>query len=146
MDWIRSKRIQKRISKRVHKIGKTPPYGEWRFPIMLITISGFIFILIITGTNMQVDSRTGELVISMDWSQYIEDDTGLYDPWVYDPFQAWTSQNRLLVICWMMTLYFATIAIFVCYWFKYMKWKWENVPVKEKYIEKKYKEYKLIYK
>ncbi len=93
---------------------------------MLITISGFVFILIITGTNMQVDSRTGELLITFDWSQYIEEDTGIYDPWVYDPFNAWTSQNRLLFISWMVTMYYATMAIFVYYWFKYMKWKCVN--------------------
>lgn len=123
MDWTKSRLLQNRIERWANQLGKVPPYGEWRLPIMIITMSGFIFIVIITGFGLQIDGRTGEPVILIDWSQYIDEDTGYYDPWIYDPYNAWISQNRTLFISWFSVLYFATICLFCHEWFRYMRWK-----------------------
>ena len=118
---------------------KSKPYGEWRLPLMIITMSSFIFILITTMFGVTINGLTGELTMEMDWSQYIDEDTGAYDPWVYDPFAVWMQNNRLPVFLWFITCFYACIAIFTYYWFQYNKWKWKNIPIKERYEEKTYR-------
>ena len=138
MDIIkRCEVFQKRLVHRI-KDKKQPPFGEWRLPVMILIVSSFVFILITSGVGVGINRNTGQLSIEMDWSQYIDDD-GLYDPWVYDPFQAWISENKLLVICWMILLFYASICIFFYYWFEYMKWKWKRIPIEERKQIKYYK-------
>jgi len=115
------------------------PYGEWRLPIMVITMSSMVFILITAMFGVTINSQTGELTLEMDWSEWIDEETGLYDPWVYDPYSVWVQNNRLLVFVVTMGMYYVCIGFFIYCWFGYNKWKWQNIPVKERYVEKYYK-------
>ena len=124
-----------------HKIEKRfwppkPPFGEWRLPLMVITMSSFIFILITAAFGVTINMKTGEVAMDMDWTPYIDKDTGAYDPWVYDPTAVWMSQNRTLIYITMFGMYMFCIAVFTYCWFEYNKWKWKNIPVEERKVIK----------
>lgn len=124
--------MEKRIKKKLMSFFKTKPYAEWRLPIMLLICSSMIFILITAGFGVRINSLTGEPVYEMDWSKYIDEETGVYDPWVYDPFAVWMQGGGKWVVFFSFIAGFYTALIcFFYFWFKYMKWKWKNIPKKE---------------
>lgn len=111
---------------------KKKPWAEWRFPLMLVTTSSVIFVLLVSAFGVTIHSQTGEVTMYMDWSQYYDEKTGLYDPWVYNPMTVWIQDNRLPVfISFIAGFYFVMTAVIYC-WFDYMKWKWEKIPVEYK--------------
>ena len=128
---------QKRIEYRLNRyFRKGKPFGEWRFPLMVLTMSSFIFILITAAFGVRFNSLTGQPEFEMDWSKYIDPDTKAYDPWVYDPMAQYIQNNRYMIFVTFLGMYYGGICIFTIYWFKYQKWKWLNIPIEERYEEK----------
>ena len=134
--------MEKRLKKKLMSFFKTKPYAEWRLPIMLLMVSSMVFILITAGFGVQINTMTGELMYEMDWSKYIDEETGAYDPWVYDPFAVWMQGNGKWVVFFSFIGGFYTALIgFFYFWFKYMRWKWKNIPQEERNVLKPKVEY-----
>lgn len=104
------------------------PFGEWRIPIAVLVFSSLIFISVTLLFGIEINRFTGETVYQ------IEFDDGMKDPWVYDPMtEVWGSFWRY----WCILGYFCSLGIFSLFWFEYEKWKWLNIPKKERYEEVK---------
>lgn len=126
--------IKKKLNRLIWK--QEAPFGEIRIPIMLITVSSFIFILITLGFGASIDTHTGQPVWEIDWNQYFDEETGLYDPWVVSPMDRFLINNSAKVFAMIWFGYCGMICILILAWFQYMKWKWEHIPIEEKVVSK----------
>lgn len=129
--FIWTKILKKRHRKRVliyqtkvatYFLPSERPFSEWRYPVMFLAVSGLVFILIVTMFGVQINTITGETTFEMDWSKYIDED-GLYDPWVYSPFDAWVNGHQELVLTLFICGYYAGVLVVLHGWFEYCRWK-----------------------
>ena len=103
---------------------------------MVITMSSVIFILVTAGFGVRIHRNSGILTTEYDWSQYIDNKTGAFDPSAYDPMDQWMSKNNWMIFVSFVGFYYASIIGFTYYWFQYNKWKWNNIPTNERFEEK----------
>lgn len=95
---------------------------EWRLPIMLISVSGMIFILLTALFGVTVDTRSGTVDWSLepgsDWSNPVvgksNEDQGHVNPMTQYPWFCFLA---------MILGYFIAIGIFIYFWFEYMKFR-----------------------
>lgn len=132
-DTLRVERIANKqivIKKRLKRIfyKEEAPFGELRYPIMLLTISSVIFILLTAMFGVSIDTRDGTVEYHLTpghyWSQPFthkewENERGIanamyqYPGWIYFV---------------MIIGYYMTIALLFYFWLEYCKWKWEHTP------------------
>jgi hypothetical protein len=103
------------------------PYIEWRLPVMLLTVSGVIFILLTAMFGVGVNKFTGAIEYHMspgdDWAQPMinkewEDDNIAN---AMQQFPGW--------LFWVMILgYYLAFAFMIYCYFQYLKWRWCNIP------------------
>jgi 4-amino-4-deoxy-L-arabinose transferase-like glycosyltransferase len=95
---------------------------EWRLPIMLISISGVVFILLTALFGITVDTRSGTVDWSLepgsDWSNPVigksNEDRGHVNPMTQYPWFCFLA---------MILGYFISLGMFIYIWFGYMKWR-----------------------
>ncbi|GAI07487.1 unnamed protein product [marine sediment metagenome] len=134
--------IKRKLNRLIWK--QEAPFGEIRYPIMLITCSSFVFIIITLGFGASIDTHTGQPVWEIDWNQYFDEETGLYDPWVVSPMDQFMINNRPTIFAMLWFGYCGMICVLVLGWFQYMKWRWEHIPVEKQIILKRvYKDVEL---
>ena len=99
---------------------KKKPFGEWRLPIMVLTLSSLIFILLTAAFGVTINSSTRKL----DFHMGIQDT----DPFETDPMQQYPDW----IYACMVFGYYSCVGIFIYCWYDYNKWKWNNIPKKER--------------
>jgi hypothetical protein len=130
--------IKRKLKRLVFK--EEAPFGEIRYPLMLITISSVFFVLITAGFGVAIDTRDGGTIFSFDTDQYFnEDDGALQDPWMNRPMEQFINKNATMVFLIMYMGYCFMLCFLVYIWFEYCKWKWEHIPIEKKYMEVKLK-------
>ena len=102
---------------------------------MLVAVSGMVFILLTALFGVTVNTMTGQVDFSFepvsDWS----------NPMVNKPSETTFKVNPAKqypdwIFMAMIVGYFISVGIFTVGWLDYCKWKWSNIPIKERYEEK----------
>jgi hypothetical protein len=118
------------------------PWAEWRLPIMLLTVSGVVFILITALFGVSININTKEIVMHLspgdDWSQ----------PMINKDWEDYNHANPMQQFPWwlyfvMVMGYFSCFCFFTYAWFRYMRWRWKMVPEFIAYHKQKIKKIKL---
>lgn len=140
-DKLRTEKLRQKeiiIKKKLNRIiwKEEAPFGEIRLPIMMLTVSSFVFIILTLGFGASINTQTGQPVWEIDWDQYFDDETGLYDPWVVSPMDQFMGKNKELVFATMYLGYCGILSVICIGWFQYMKWRWEHIPIEERVIHK----------
>ena len=130
----KQKTIKRKLNRLIWK--QEAPFGEIRLPIMMLTVSSFVFIIITLGFGASIDMQTGQPIWEIDWDQYFDDETGNYDPWVVSPMDQFMGNNKELVFAMMYFGYCGILSVICIGWFQYMKWRWEHIPVKDKFVHR----------
>lgn len=131
--------IKKRLKRIIFK--EEAPFGEIRYPIMFLTISGVVFILITAMFGISVDTRTGEptyhLTPGSDWKNPFFDQNG--DIAMYSEREESNPMRQFPDWIYLALIlgYYTSICFLIWLWFDYCKWKWEHIPVELKKREKK---------
>jgi len=102
------------------------PFSEWRLPLMVLAVSGMVFILLTAMFGITIDTRTGQL----NWSMEIGDDW--VNPVVGKSNEDANHVNPMTQFPWFCFLamilgYFIAVGMFIFIWFEYIKWRWINV-------------------
>jgi hypothetical protein len=102
---------------------------------MMVAISGMVFILLTALFGVTVNTMTGQVDFSFepgsDWS----------NPMVDKPSETTFKVNPAKqypdwIFLSMILGYFISVGLLCQGWFSYQKWRWLNIPVKERYEEK----------
>lgn len=140
-DKIRTEKPYKKdieIKKKLKRslIKEEAPFGEIRYPIMFLTLSGVVFILITAMFGISVDTRTGEVTYYLspgsDWKNPFFDQNG--DIAMYsergesNPMRQFPDWIYFI----MVIGYYISICFLIHIWFDYCKWKWEHIPIEKK--------------
>ena len=127
-DKIESKRALRQQQIKKNSYNNVKPFGEWRIPIVILISSSIIFVCLTMTFGVKINRNTGEAVMTMEMN-----DSDM-DSWSYDPMViVWGEFWRY----WCILGYFGSLGIFSLFWFEYMKWKWKQIPIEYRYIEKK---------
>jgi len=125
--WRLQHRIEKFIIKKKKKFLSDVPAQEWKLPVMLLTVSGIIFIMITAMFGVGINRSTGNVEYHMspgdDWSQPMinKDWEDNHTANAMQQFPGW------LYWCMVMGYYFV-FGAFIYKWMDYIKWRWKNVP------------------
>jgi len=102
---------------------------------MLVTVSGMVFILLTAYFGVTIDTRTGKVDFTFepgsDWSNPMVDKPS-EDTFKVNP----AKQYPDWIFLSMILGYFIAVGMMCCGWFSYCRWKWEKIPIKERYEEK----------
>lgn len=98
------------------------PFSEWRLPLMVLAVSGMVFILLTAMFGITVDTRSGQL----NWSLEVGDDW--VNPVVGKSNEDANHVNPMTQYPWFCFLalifgYFLAVGLFIIGWFDYLKWK-----------------------
>jgi len=105
---------------------------------MIVTVSGMVFILLTASFGVTIDFRDGstrfDLEPGSDWS----------NPTINKPSEDYFNVNPMRqfpdwIYLSMVIGYFISVGILCHSWFRYCQWKWEHIPVIERFDEKKVK-------
>jgi len=137
-------KVDKYIEKRKKKFLAGTPFAEWRIPVMILTMSGVIFILITAMFGVSIDRSTGGVEYYLgpgdDWNSPFVDNDG--DIAMYSDDRGDNNPMRQYPdwIYFMMVIgYFTAIIFFTHFWFEYMKWRWKHVPEEIRFVDKRIK-------
>jgi hypothetical protein len=100
------------------------PFSEWRLPLMVLAVSGMVFILLTAMFGITIDTRTGQL----NWSMEIGDDW--VNPVVGKSNEDANHVNPMTQFPWFCFLamilgYFLAVGLFIIGWFDYCKFKYK---------------------
>jgi phosphate/sulfate permease len=104
---------QKEISKRLKRttVGSEKPFGELRYPAMILAVSSLIFTLLTFSFGIGYNRTTmqAEFFFAIDPS-----------PDLINPMQQFPDY------CWVIMFigYYIAIIILIYIWFEYCKWRW----------------------
>lgn len=111
------------------------PFSEWRLPLMVLAVSGMVFILLTAMFGVTVDTRSGQL----NWSLEVGDDWK--NPVVGKSNEDANHVNPMTQFPWFCFLamilgYFLAVGLFIIGWFDYLKWKTILVEKHTKEVKK----------
>ena len=137
-------KVERMLVRRKKKFLEDKPALEWRLPVMILTVSGMVFILLTAMFGVTVDTRTGDVRFDLqpgsDWSNPLVDkpmeDEGHGNPMDQYPWFCWLA---------MILGYFICAGMFCYFWFEYMKWRWMHVPEEIRFTTKKVRYGKILY-
>jgi 4-amino-4-deoxy-L-arabinose transferase-like glycosyltransferase len=136
---VQRKKLQERmegwIMRRRNKWLSERPFSEWRLPLMVLAVSGMVFILLTAMFGVTVDTRSGQL----NWSLEVGDDWK--NPVVGKSNEDANHVNPMTQFPWFCFLamilgYFLAVGLFIIGWFDYLKWKTILVEKHTKEVKK----------
>lgn len=117
-------RMETWMRKKKNKFLAERPWAEYRFPLILIAVSGLIFILLTGLFGITYNRITGEVTFIMspgdDWSHTMVGKSGEDDLNV-NPMRQFPDWCFLAMILG----YFVCIGFFIYGWFEYCKFRYE---------------------
>jgi len=127
--------IKKKLKRLIYK--EDAPFGEIRYPVMIITVSGVIFVLITAGFGITIDTRDGSAIFDYDFGQYFDEEGAIRDPWTHRPMDQFIQENGTIIFLLMYMGYCIMLCFLIYFWFEYCKWKWEHIPIEKRKREER---------